>query len=878
MFRYQIESLAWGRWLVGVTRRMFLFGFILVLGLPAAASGVRGDCVGSTGGTVADASLFSGPTRGDDYREAVLRVKEKFHIPGVVAGVWVPGEKPWKIAEGKGDVERDVPISLDDYFPIRSITKSFTVTLILQLARMKSISLDDPIEKYVPGIPNGNEISLAQLAAMESGVKSYSDVEAFLSALSEDFGRPWSPEELVALALPQSPVFAPAADYDYSNTNTILLGMVVEKVTQKALAETYRERIFKPIRLRGTTYPNNTDIPSPHPTAYEVDPVTGELTKLPTVNLSAFGASGGMVSTLEDLHRWGKALGKGQLIGPRLQKIRLQHSRPATSGPEYDRYGLGIGELRGWWGHTGEGLGYQAATFYDPETGATISVLLNSSQRTNVATEVFKALADVIHPYGGETASSGAIATGRILYKRAKALDKKWEFTKAEELYKKAREAFLKEGESDLAQQCRDAVHRINMYRETYPYTETQLRDLLALSFPDVPEETREEWISSGTLEHITIDGTVRYLNVIVANIKYRNIDLYRKDPVLLAGTNEFVQTFLETVIAKPRPGPFVQYSDPKNYRAKGVLSIPRSELPGDGTLRVWFPLPLLTDPQQPVSVDSVMPTDYLKLPPAGGDISLAYMEVPLSELQGDLNASIALSFTHFEQHFSIDPSLVGSYDENDETYRKYTRSYGNTTITPDIRETARKVVGAEKNPYLVARKLYDYVVHSINYSLMPETLWPYGKPASVYVHENGFGDCGGQSMYFSALCRSIGIPARATGGKQMLAGTYQDHFWAEFFLPNYGWVPVDTSVGQLAEYVTNINDEQRREFEDFFFANQDNMRMVIQKDVDVPALPAVTGGMLYLPGAIQNPDGTCEAMEEIPGEFVQKHWRLQAE
>jgi len=99
-----------------------------------------------------------------------------------------------------------------------------------------------------------------------------------------------------------------------------------------------------------------------------------------------------------------------------------------------------------------------------------------------------------------------------------------------------------------------------------------------------------------------------------------------------------------------------VQYSDPKNYRAKGVLSIPaasslETDSPG------WFPLPLLTDPQQPVSVDSVMPTDYLKLPPAGGDISLAYMEVPLSELQGDLNASIALSFTHFEQHFSIDPS-----------------------------------------------------------------------------------------------------------------------------------------------------------------------------------------------------------------------------
>ena len=400
MFRHWIGSLSLTRWLVGVMKRIFLFGFILFLSLPAVANAMRIDCAGSTAGATPDASLFSGSARGDAYREALLRVMEEFHIPGVIAGVWIPGKKPWKIAQGLGDVESGAPIGINDYFPIRSVTKSFTVTLILQLVRSKAISLDDPIGKYVSGIPNGNEITLADLAAMESGVKSYSDVGAFLSALTEDFSRSWTPEELVALALPESPVFAPGAEYDYSNTNCILLGMVVEKVTQEPIAETYRKRIFKPLGLRGTSYPNNTNIPTPHPTPYVVDSDTGELTELAVVNLSAFGASGGIVSTLEDLRRWGKALGNGTLIGSRLQKTRLQHSRPATSGPEYDRYGLGIGELKGWWGHTGEGLGYQAATFYDPKTHGVISVLVNSSQGVNVATEVFKALADVVHPLG----------------------------------------------------------------------------------------------------------------------------------------------------------------------------------------------------------------------------------------------------------------------------------------------------------------------------------------------------------------------------------------------------------------------------------------------------------------------------------------------
>lgn len=382
--------------------RLFLVGLLLFLVLPAAVGAAEGDCDGGVPGADEDACLPSESARRDAYREAALRVKETFHLPGLVAGVWVPEKKPWKIAVGYADVASGTPMSLDHRFPIRSATKSFTVTLILRLARKGAVSLDDPIGTYVPEIPNGEAITLAHLAAMESGVNSYEKIEGFMSAVQEDPGRYWTPWSLVELSLTEEPIFAPGAQYDYSNTNCILLGMVVEKVTGKSLADRYRKWIFEPLGLHGTSYPDSADIPAPHPTPYTVDPETGEPTECPIVNLSAFGASGGMVSTLGDLHRWGKALGKGTLIGPRLQKVRLNHSRPATSGPEYDRYGLGIGELKGWWGHTGEGLGYQAATFYDPKTGAVISVLLNSSQPANVAVEVFKALADVVHPPAGE--------------------------------------------------------------------------------------------------------------------------------------------------------------------------------------------------------------------------------------------------------------------------------------------------------------------------------------------------------------------------------------------------------------------------------------------------------------------------------------------
>ncbi|SIO34546.1 D-alanyl-D-alanine carboxypeptidase [Singulisphaera sp. GP187] len=337
-------------------------------------------------------------TRTTALNQALQRVMSEFHIPGAVVGVQTPGRPLWMTAQGFSDVASGTPMSLRDRFQIRSVTKSFTVTLVLQLARAHRLSLSDPIGKFVPCIPNGDQITLAQLAGMTSGVKNYTKVKAFGDAFSADIGRQWTNSELVNLAIPESPVFAPGAQYDYSNTNTLLLGMAVEQVTGRPIAQTYRTRLFRPLGLSHTTFPTGFSFATPQPTPYEVDSDTGEPEALPESNLSALGAAGAIVSTLPDMIRWGRALGTGRLIGSELLRLREQTSRPATNGPEYDRYGLGIGQLNGWWGHTGEGFGFQAATMYDPATRSVIAVALNSSQSENVATQIFKALAAVVRP------------------------------------------------------------------------------------------------------------------------------------------------------------------------------------------------------------------------------------------------------------------------------------------------------------------------------------------------------------------------------------------------------------------------------------------------------------------------------------------------
>jgi hypothetical protein len=471
---------------------------------------------------------------------------------------------------------------------------------------------------------------------------------------------------------------------------------------------------------------------------------------------------------------------------------------------------------------------------------------------------------------------------GQQFYAAAQADDSQRSFTTARSLYAQARAAFLAEGNPAMADQARNAIQRITLYEQTYLYTEAQLRVLLTAQFPTVPASRIDGWFTDGSsLENMTIDGLTRYLSdpPLIDNIRYRNLDLFHA-----AGKDDknVILAFLNNYINKPLPGPFEVYTNPKTFHARGTLIVPRAQLPATGTLRLWIPLPIVTGPQQSVTIDSITPEAYLKLPPGGEELGLAYMEIPLADLAGDLNIAVKFTFNHSEQHFTVDPAMVGAYDAADSEYLRYTRSYGNTTITPGIRETALEVVAGETNPYLAAKKLYDYVIDNITYSLPPATLWPYGDPASLYVHTNRIGDCGCQSMYFAALCRSIGIPARATGGKQMFnqmftPGTYSDHFWGEFYLPNYGWIPVDTSIAQLEFYASDLSDAQRRSYRDYFFAHQDNLRLVIQKDVDIPVFPPLKGGILYIPGAIQNPDGTCDTMDEnrITGELIQRYWTL---
>ncbi|WP_292406653.1 MULTISPECIES: transglutaminase-like domain-containing protein [unclassified Methanoculleus] len=138
---------------------------------------------------------------------------------------------------------------------------------------------------------------------------------------------------------------------------------------------------------------------------------------------------------------------------------------------------------------------------------------------------------------------------------------------------------------------------------------------------------------------------------------------------------------------------------------------------------------------------------------------------------------------------------------------------------------------------------MYRHIIETYPYSHVPHGSIDAREPKvaeSTYMFETDHGDCGTQSMLFSAFCRSLGIPARAIGGYQMLQSeTPGSHFWSEYYLPGYGWVPNDLTIAEAADYVV-IPDEKRSAFKEYYATNLDPTRLVVQKNVDAPMDPAL--------------------------------------
>ncbi|MFH8367240.1 serine hydrolase domain-containing protein [Streptomyces sp. NPDC018031] len=291
--------------------------------------------------------------------------------PGVLARV-DRGGKSWHGTSGVADLRTGRPLLPEDRFRAGSLIKPFIATVLLQLAAEpeRRLSIDDTVDRWLPGLVRGNgndgrHITLRQLLQHTSGLYDYLDDPGFRAkytgtAFFDHRFDGATPEELVRTGLAHEPRFAPGAGWDYSNTNYILAGMVIEKVTGNTYAEEVERRIIRPLGLDGTTLPGTApSIPGPHGRHYSTlyvsdpDPQVHDVTEL---DPSVSGASGELISTARDLNVFFRALLRGELLPPAQQRDMFT-TRDLGGGRSY---GLGIRSQTlttcgvRVWGHSGE--------------------------------------------------------------------------------------------------------------------------------------------------------------------------------------------------------------------------------------------------------------------------------------------------------------------------------------------------------------------------------------------------------------------------------------------------------------------------------------------------------------------------------------------
>src|SRR5205814_4843814 len=176
----------------------------------------------------------------------------------------------FKVTYGTTQLGTTSPPHADTHFRIASNTKSMTAAVIVQLAQEGKLSLDDPVSKYVDGVPNGDNITINELLKMRSGLYNYTSAPELAESLDHDPTRVWTPEELLAIAFERPPLFAPGKEYDYCNTNYVLLGLIAEKLEGAPSAQVFQDRWFGPLRMKHTLLPASTSntIPEPYSHGY----------------------------------------------------------------------------------------------------------------------------------------------------------------------------------------------------------------------------------------------------------------------------------------------------------------------------------------------------------------------------------------------------------------------------------------------------------------------------------------------------------------------------------------------------------------------------------------------------------------------------------
>jgi D-alanyl-D-alanine carboxypeptidase len=295
--------------------------------------------------------------------------------PGAVAVIAGPRGRE-RYSAGLANVRRETPISPRNHQRVGSITKQFTATVVLQLVDEGDIGLGDSVEKWLPGlVPGGDLITVRQLLNMTSGLANYCTYPEASTLCDPPLGemsRRWTPRELVDIGVAGPRTFDPGEGWAYTNTNYVLLEMIVRRATGNSFAAELRRRIFRPLGLKQTQYaPNELSIPNPRTRGYDVLSAGRWPADVTRTSPTVARGAGAIVSTPGDIQAFQRALLGGRVVAPHLLSKMKSAAPGSLRGPPpsqplgWGTYGLGLfhytwSHACGTWGHGGDFQGYHS--------------------------------------------------------------------------------------------------------------------------------------------------------------------------------------------------------------------------------------------------------------------------------------------------------------------------------------------------------------------------------------------------------------------------------------------------------------------------------------------------------------------------------------
>jgi transglutaminase-like putative cysteine protease len=375
---------------------------------------------------------------------------------------------------------------------------------------------------------------------------------------------------------------------------------------------------------------------------------------------------------------------------------------------------------------------------------------------------------------------------------------------------------------------------RMDRIRKDFNKTAEDILKFINKYYPDAKEKDLEKWEKDGSLEYKVIDEKKWYFSRSASNLFRINkeakkqkelVDGFVKDPL-----DAFLEDYIPSVLVESANGQ-ESLVKPVTFKLNYTVTVDANAVPDGEIIKCWLPFPREGHHRQVgIKLLAVNNDEYIIASNDNPQRTL-YMQKPAMKDQPTI-FNMVLDVTNYNEVNFIQPELIKPYNTESGLYKTYTAERApHIVFTDKIKKLSKEIVGDEKNPYLISKKIFTWISTNIPWAGARE--YSTIENISDYCVTRGHGDCGIKTLLFMTLCRYNGIPAKWQSGWMLHPGEVNLHDWSEIYLEGYGWVPVDQSFGLVD---SELEDEKY-----FFLGSIDPYHLIVNDDYSSTLFPSKT-------------------------------------